>query len=215
MIVPDAVIPVDKPINWTSFDVVKYIRKALGNKIKVGHAGTLDPLATGLVLVCTGSKTKTIEQLMGQTKEYTGEIVLGATTPSYDLETPIDAHYPTDHITRALIDSKISGFLGEIDQLPPVFSAKKIEGKPAYLLARADQPVPVKVCRVRIDAFEVLEYADQVIHFRLVCGKGTYVRSLAFDLGKALGSGAYLRNLRRTRIGDYAVESAFQIPSKS
>ena len=207
---------VDKPLHWTSFDVVgkvRYaIRKAYGiKKIKVGHAGTLDPLATGLLILCTGKETKQIASVQGQEKVYTGTIRLGSTTPSYDLETPVDATFPTEHITTEAIRESMSSFEGELNQLPPIFSAKKLGGKKAYDLARAGEEVNVKPNQVHIKSFELVAVENQDVKFRVECSKGTYIRSLAYDLGKALNSGAHLVELRRTQIGSYHVEEAWNI----
>lgn len=207
------VLLIDKPLEWTSFQVVNKlrwaIRKAYGiKKIKVGHAGTLDPLATGLLVVCTGKMTKQINTFQGQEKEYTGTIVLGSTTPSYDLETEIDATYPTDHITPELIHSTTQEFIGTISQLPPVFSAIKKDGKRLYEFARSGETVEIKPRQIDISAFEITAIHDNSVDFRVVCSKGTYIRSLAHDFGKALNSGAHLSALRRTRIGDFTVDKA-------
>lgn len=188
------------------------IRRKLGIKnIKVGHAGTLDPLATGLLVICTGKKTKTITTIQEAEKEYTGTITLGATTPSYDLETETDATFPTDHITDALIQETATAFLGEQDQMPPIFSAKQVDGKRAYQLARKGQEVKLNPKRIIIRAFEVTEIQRNGtlrFDFRVVCSKGTYIRSLAYDVGNALRSGGHLSALRRTRIGEYCVADA-------
>jgi len=202
---------IDKPLHWTSFQAVNalkwYIKKKFGfKKIKVGHAGTLDPLASGLLLVCTGKFTKRIPALQGQTKEYTGSFTLGATTPSYDLETKVDATFPTEHITEAAIHQATQAFLGDVTQVPPVYSALKKDGKPLYEYARAGKAVEVKTRQVRIDTFEITRIEMPKVYFKVVCGKGTYIRSLAYDFGKALGSGAHLSALRRTKIGSYNVD---------
>lgn len=204
---------IDKPLHWTSFQAVNKIkwgiRKKLGiKKIKVGHAGTLDPLATGLLLVCTGKFTKKIPELQEQVKEYTGIFTLGATTPSYDMETEIDHTFDTSHITEDLIRDTATRFLGETEQRPPVFSALKKEGKRLYEFAREKQPVEVPPRNIHITAFEITRLPLPEVHFRVVCSKGTYIRSLAHDFGKALHSGAYLSELRRTRIGAYSVAEA-------
>ena len=212
------VILVDKPLKWTSFDVVKklkfLLRKSTGvKKIKVGHAGTLDPLASGLLVICTGKKTKTIEQIQAQQKEYTGLIQLGATTPSYDLETEPENFKDFKNITEQQILLAAKNMEGEIDQLPPIFSAKKIEGKRAYDLARAGGTPQMKSKRVTIRSFKI-ESIDQEkgeLSFRVACSKGTYIRSMAHDLGQELGVGAYLKSLRRTKIGEYKVEDALQV----
>lgn len=206
----------DKPLNWTSFQVVNKVRwlikqKFSLKKIKVGHAGTLDPLATGLVILCTGKATKTIESLMGQTKIYTGELTLGATTPSYDLETEIDKTYEFAHIDTKQIDDALKNFQGEIMQKPPVFSALKKEGKRLYEFARKGEDVDIPKRAVKIDYFKITDNNLPQLNFEVQCSKGTYIRSLAYDFGKALDSGAYLSELRRTRIGDYRVEDALSI----
>ena len=210
------VICIDKPLNWTSFQVVNKIRwklkKTFGlKKIKVGHAGTLDPLATGLLIICTGKKTKSINTYQDQTKEYTGIITLGSTTPSYDLETEFDGFYPTTHINESLVQDARKEFIGEIKQYPPIFSAIKKDGKRLYELARAGEKTTLEPRTVRIDNFEITEFKDNQVHFRVVCSKGTYIRSLAHDFGKALGSGGHLSELRRTKIGDFKVEQANSI----
>ena len=201
----------DKPYHWTSFDVVGRIRRLICRqtgikKLKVGHAGTLDPLATGVLILCTGHATKRIEELQSGTKEYIGDIRLGATTPSFDLEKPIDATYPTSHITRDAVEECLEQFKGSIEQVPPTFSACKIDGKRAYLLARKGKDVDLKPKTVMIDEIELLECSLPDIRIRVVCSKGTYIRSLTRDIGLALGSGAHLRALRRTRVGKVRVE---------
>ncbi len=207
------VLLIDKPLHWTSFQAVNKLRWAIRKafsikKIKVGHAGTLDPLATGLLVICTGKMTKQINTFQGQEKEYTGTIVLGSTTPSYDLETEIDANFPTEHITEDLIHKTTHRFIGEIDQFPPVFSAIKKDGKRLYEFARAGESVEIKSRQVEITEFEITEISNLELKFRVVCSKGTYIRSLAHDFGKTLNSGAHLSELRRTRIGDFKVETA-------
>jgi tRNA pseudouridine55 synthase len=207
---------IDKPLTWSSFQAVnklKFVLKKLSpdlKKIKIGHAGTLDPLATGLLIVCTGKSTKTISDLMGQIKEYTGTIYLGATTPSYDLETEINEKFPTDHITEELLQERVTQFIGEIDQYPPVFSAIKKDGKRLYEHARAGEEVEIKSRKVEITEFELTRIALPEVDFRIVCSKGTYIRSLAYDFGKALQSGGHLTALRRTKIGDYSVKNAIE-----
>ena len=207
------IVAFDKPYKWTSFDVVGKARWLLCHhlgvkKLKVGHTGTLDPLATGVVVVCTGRKTKLIEQLQYATKEYVATLQLGATTPSYDLEKPIDATYPTAHINRALIDAVIPTFVGEQWQVPPMFSAVKVEGKRAYELARKGQEVELKPKLLVIDEIEVLSFEQEKmqLEIRVVCSKGTYIRALARDIGQKLNSGAHLIALRRTRVGDIRIE---------
>lgn len=211
-----AVLSFDKPIHWTSFDLVNKVRWLIRKKynikkIKVGHAGTLDPLATGLVLVCTGKATKTIPNLMGQEKTYTGEFTLGATTPSYDLETKIDNTFPTEHLTEDLIASKTHAFTGKILQQPPVFSALKKDGVRLYEYARKGEHVEIPKREVEIRSFEITAYNIPKVQFRVVCSKGTYIRSLAHDFGQALHSGAHLSALKRTGIGHYKVEDALTI----
>lgn len=210
------VLLIDKPLNWTSFQVVNKLRWEIRQafnikKIKVGHAGTLDPLATGLLVICTGKMTKQINTFQGQIKEYTGTFILGSTTPSFDLETEIDNIYPTDHITEALIHETTKQFIGEIDQYPPVFSAIKKDGKRLYEFARAGEHVEIKSRKVTIEAFEITKIDGLNLEFRVVCSKGTYIRSLANDFGKALNSGAHLSVLRRTRIGEFDVKNALSI----
>lgn len=208
----------DKPLNWTSFQLVNKVRWLIKKsckikKIKVGHAGTLDPLATGLLIICTGKFTKTIPELQGQTKEYTGTFTLGATTPSFDMETEIDENFPTDHITEELLQKTSKKFIGEIQQTPPVFSALKKDGKRLYEYAREGKEVEVKSRQVEISEFEIDSNNFPKIDFRVVCSKGTYIRSLAHEFGEALSTGAYLSELRRTAIGDYSVEKAMNIES--
>ena len=212
------VLAFDKPLHWTSFDLVAKVRynlcKKLGTKkLKVGHSGTLDPLATGVVIVCTGKKTKLIESLQYDVKEYVATMQLGATTPSYDMEKEVDATYPTEHITRALVDETIPQFLGEQWQVPPMFSAVQINGKRAYELARKGQEVELKPKLLKIDEIEVLSFDEKamLLTIRVVCSKGTYIRALARDIGERLHSGAYLTALRRTRVGDTRVEDCLTI----
>lgn len=207
------VILIDKPLEWTSFQVVNKVRwllkKRFGiKKIKVGHAGTLDPLATGLLILCTGKFTKRIPEFQGQEKEYTGTLILGATTPSYDMETEVDQIFPTSHLTEERLQSVTSTFEGTIQQVPPVFSALKKEGKRLYEYAREGREVIVKPREIQITKFELEKIAIPVVDFSVVCSKGTYVRSLAHDFGKGVNSGAYLTALRRTRIGNFLVEDA-------
>jgi tRNA pseudouridine55 synthase len=208
----------DKPLNWTSFQLVNKVRWLIRKncnikKIKVGHAGTLDPLATGLLIICTGKFTKRIPELQGQIKEYTGTITLGGTTPSFDLETEIDDNFPTDHITEELLKDTTKKFIGEIEQTPPVFSALKKDGKRLYEYAREGKEVEVKSRKVEIPEFEIDPQNFPHIDFRVVCSKGTYIRSLAHEYGQALNSGAHLSALRRTGIGEYSVENALDIES--
>ena len=206
----------DKPLNWTSFQLVNKVRWLIRKtynikKIKVGHAGTLDPLATGLLIICTGKFTKRIEEFMGQEKEYTGTMVLGATTPSYDLETEIDATYPTDHLTQEQIKAATAQFTGSIQQKPPVFSALKKEGKRLYEFARAGEEVEIPSREVQISEFECTRIELPEVDFRVRCSKGTYIRSLAHDFGQALETGGHLSALRRTKIGDFDVENALNL----
>lgn len=208
------ILLIDKPLHWTSFQAVNKLKWALKTKLdlpkkfKIGHAGTLDPLATGLLLICTGKFTKRITELQGQAKEYTGTFFIGATTPSYDLETEIDQTYPSAHIDEALIHETVKQFLGEIDQKPPIFSAIKKEGVRLYEHARAGVAVEIASRKTTIYEFEITRIALPEIDFRVLCGKGTYIRSLAFDFGKAMNSGSHLTALRRTKIGDYDVTNA-------
>ena len=208
------VLLIDKPLHWSSFQAVnklKYLLKRqynLPKKFKIGHAGTLDPLASGLLIICTGKATKTISDIQDQVKEYTGTITVGATTPSYDLETEVDATFPTEHITPELILETTKQFLGEIDQKPPVFSAIKKDGKRLYEHARAGEEVEIKARKTTIHEFEVTRIALPEIDFRIQCSKGTYIRSIAYDFGLALQSGGHLTALRRTKIGNYSVENA-------
>lgn len=204
------ILLIDKPLRWTSFQVVNKlrweIRRAFNiKKIKVGHAGTLDPLATGLLVICTGKMTKQIDTFQGQIKEYTGTFVLGSTTASFDLETEIDQTYPTEHLTEELIHNTTSQFIGHIEQVPPVFSAIKKDGKRLYEFARAGEAVEIKSRRVQVMEFEITAIDNLSVDFRIICSKGTYIRSLAHDFGKALNSGAHLSALRRTKIGDFDV----------
>lgn len=205
------VLYIKKPLNWTSFTLVRKLRnklcRKLGvNKLKVGHAGTLDPLATGVMIICTGKKTKLIESFQYQTKEYIATIKLGATTPSFDLETEVDGTYPTEHITIELVLEKLNQFIGEIQQIPPTYSACKVEGKRAYEFAREGQEVELKPKLLVIDEIELLDYSGSEIKVRVVCSKGTYIRALARDIGLALDSGAHLIGLERTRIGDITLD---------
>ena len=197
-----SVILIDKPLNWTSFDVVKKIR-GLTKTSKVGHAGTLDPLATGLLIVCTGKFTKRINEFMAAEKEYTGSFTIGHTTPSYDLETEPVFQSSIEHITEGMIHAATQQFIGEIMQVPPIYSAIKKDGKAAYLSARKGLDVKMEPRPIRIKSFEITSIELPTIHFRVVCSTGTYIRSLAFDFGNALGCGAYLSSLIRTRIGEY------------
>lgn len=207
---------IDKPLNWTSFDVVSKLRYTLckklkKKKIKVGHAGTLDPLATGLLIICAGKATKGIDNIQNQTKVYTGSITLGATTPSYDLETEPDEHFETDHISKEDCENAARELTGEYDQMPPDFSAKKVKGEKAYDLARKGEKPQLKAKLITVMEFELTALELPVVHFRVKCSKGTYIRSLAYDFGEKLNSGAYLSSLRRTAIGEYTVIDAYTI----
>ncbi len=211
------IILIDKPLHWTSFQAVNKMKYALINnvglpkKFKIGHAGTLDPLASGLLLVCTGKFTKRIIELQGQAKEYTGTFYIGATTPSYDLETEIDETYDTSHIDESLIHETVKQFLGEIDQKPPIFSAIKKDGIRLYEHARAGEFVEIATRKTTIHEFEITRIALPDVDFRVVCSKGTYIRSLAYDFGKATRSGAHLTMLRRTKIGNFDVKQAMDV----
>lgn len=211
-----AMLLVDKPKGWTSFDVVNKIRYTLKfklgvKKIKVGHSGTLDPMATGLLLICTGKFTKKLEQLQGLPKVYTGTMYLGATTPSYDAETEIDATFPTSHINDELINLKKQNFSGDIEQIPPIFSAIKVDGQPLYKKARKGIKVEIKPRPVHIYEFDFQRIELPELDFKVKCSKGTYIRSLAYDFGKALESGAYLSGLCRTEIGEYKLNDSWQL----
>ncbi|MEN8966120.1 MAG: tRNA pseudouridine(55) synthase TruB [Polaribacter sp.] len=210
------VLLIDKPLTWTSFQVVNKLRWEIKQqfnlkKIKVGHAGTLDPLATGLLIICTGKQTKQINTYQGQIKEYTGTFTIGATTPSYDLETEVDKTYPTAHISESLLKETTQQFIGEIQQKPPIFSAIKKDGKRLYELARKGETTEIKTRAVTISEFEITKTHLPKVDFRVVCSKGTYIRSLAFDFGNALKSGAHLSALRRTKIGDFSVDNALSV----
>lgn len=213
------IIGIDKPYKMSSFGALAHIRyvlsKRVGYKVKVGHAGTLDPLATGVLILCTGRATKKIEQLQQHTKEYTATLQLGATTASYDMEHPVDATFPTEHITKELIEETLKKFVGEIDQVPPAYSAVMVNGKRAYKLMRKGQEVELKAKKITIEDIEILRFDDtsMQLDIRVACGKGTYIRSLARDIGEALGSGAYLTALRRTRVGDIKVEDCHTFDS--
>ena len=209
-------ILVNKPLKWTSFDVVNKIRFKLKygfnyKKIKVGHAGTLDPLADGLLIVCTGKYTKSIDSLQGQDKSYSGTIKIGATTPTYDAEAEEDERFPIEHVTDVLIGEKALGFVGKIDQVPPIYSAIKVKGQTAYTLARRGEEIKMKPRPVQIHKFDCIRESENKISFQVDCSKGTYIRSLAYDLGEALESGAYLTSLRRTGIGNYSLDDALDL----
>ena len=206
----------EKPLYWTSFKLVKIVRTRISRKlkikkIKVGHAGTLDPLASGVMIICTGKATKLIESFQYQTKEYVATLQLGATTPSFDRETEIDGVYPTEHITREGVETVLRQFVGSIQQVPPVYSACKIDGRRAYDFARKGEDVELKAKELVIDEIELLEYQSDIIKIRVVCSKGTYIRALARDIGQALGSGAHLIGLVRTRVGDVRLEDCLQV----
>ncbi len=207
---------INKPLHWTSFDVVKRVRiqilrRLQRKKIKVGHAGTLDPLATGVMIICTGQATKQIDRLQAETKEYIATLQLGATTPSYDLETEIDATYPHEHITRELIEETLPRFTGSIQQVPPAFSACKVNGTRAYKMARKGKEVELKAKELVIDEIELLDFTPPTATIRVVCSKGTYIRALARDIGEALQSGAHLIGLQRTRVGDVRLSDCLDI----
>ena len=210
------ILYIDKPLGWTSFDVVKRVRgkllRRLGlKKFKVGHAGTLDPLATGVMIVVTGKVTRMIESLQAGVKEYVATIALGATTPSFDLETAIDATYPTDHITREGVEQALAKFVGTIEQVPPAFSACKVDGRRAYKMARKGKEVEIKPKTLVIDELDLLQFSPTEIVVRVVCSKGTYIRALARDIGEALMSGAHLTALRRTRVGNVGIDSCLSV----
>ncbi len=211
-----AFILLNKPYRWTSFDLVNKVKFKVKHhlgvkKIKVGHAGTLDPLATGLMIVCVGKYTKKIDSYQSQVKEYIATLQLGATTPSFDLETEIDNTYPTEHITPELIEETLKKFVGRIEQRPPDYSAVKVNGKRAYEYARKGEEVQIKTKILVIDEIEILSFADNILKIRVVCSKGTYIRALARDIGRALNSGAHLTALQRTRIGDFNLSQAIEI----
>ena len=207
---------IDKPLEWTSTDVVRKIKYVLINrlgykKIKIGHAGTLDPLATGVLLICIGKATKMVNALQSEEKEYVAELELGATTPSHDMEHPIDKRYPTEHITREMIDEALLSLTGERLQAPPIYSAKKVEGVRDYEFARAGEEVELKKALINIYEIEVLDFTMPYLKLRVKCSKGTYIRSLAYEVGEALQSGAYLRSLRRTRSGGFTAENGYKL----
>lgn len=206
------IFAIDKPYRISSFGALAHVRyvlsRTLGYKVKIGHAGTLDPLATGVLILCTGKATKRIEEFQGQTKEYTATLQLGATTASYDMEHEVNASFPTEHITRELINDTLPQFIGNIEQIPPTYSAVKVNGDRAYELRRAGEEVKLKPKHIHIDEIEVVNFdvEKMQLSLRVVCGKGTYIRALARDLGRALNSGAYLTALRRTRVGDFTID---------
>lgn len=206
----------DKPLGWTSFDVVNRLKTILKyrcglKKIKIGHAGTLDPLATGLLIICFGKQTKSIEKFQAFEKEYSGEFFLGATTPSFDLETEVDKKFPTDHISPEMVQKAANSFLRESDQMPPAFSAKKIAGQRAYDMARRGEDPKVKTRQIFIYKFDVVNLELPLLYFNIVCSKGTYIRAIARDLGEKVHSGAYLKSLRRERIGEFHVKDAMSL----
>lgn len=210
------ILLIDKPLNWTSFDVVNKLRYTIKRrldvkKIKVGHAGTLDPLATGLLILCTGKFTKKLTNFQGLPKTYTGTLLLGATTPSYDAETAVDKTYPTEHITPELIEKTRQQFIGETEQFPPMFSAIKVDGIPLYKRARQGETIEVKSRQVLISDFKITRHEGNEVDFEVSCSKGTYIRSLAYDFGKAMGSGAYLTGLQRTKVGDFDIKDAWKL----
>ncbi len=207
------ILLIDKPLDWTSFDVVNKVRWNIKKhynfkKIKVGHAGTLDPKATGLLILCTGKFTKRIDEIQAESKVYTGTFKLGVTTPTYDTESEENEKFPTEHISEELIHEATKQFIGDIEQFPPIHSAIKVDGKRLYELARAGKEVELKPRRISIFEFQISKIEMPFVEFEVHCGKGTYIRSLANDFGKALNSGAYLTELRRTKIGDFSVENA-------
>jgi len=204
------VILIDKPLEWTSFDVVNKLRYQIKIK-KIGHAGTLDPLATGLLILCTGKMTKQIERFQAEEKEYTGTLVLGKTTPSIDLETDFDSETSFDHLSEGDLNQALSNFQGVIQQVPPIYSAVKVDGERLYKKARKGKEVTIKAREVSIHSFELKRITFPEIDFKIICSKGTYIRSLVRDFGKELGVGAYLKSLRRTRNGNFSVEDAYQI----
>lgn len=210
------ILHINKPLHWTSFDVVKIVRAKLCRrlnikKLKVGHAGTLDPLATGVMTLCTGKKTKQIEKLQLEVKEYVADIKLGATTPSYDLETDVDKEFPISHINEDMIDSVLKNFIGTIEQIPPVYSAVKVDGKRAYEYARNNENIELKPKILVIDSIELISCNLPFITIRVVCSKGTYIRALARDIGEALNSGAHLTGLVRTRVGDIGLDDCIEM----
>ncbi|MGB0861876.1 MAG: tRNA pseudouridine(55) synthase TruB [Saprospiraceae bacterium] len=211
-----ALLLIDKPLEWTSFDVVNKIRYKLKHKLgvkklKVGHSGTLDPMATGLLIICTGKFTKRLHELQGLPKTYTGTIRLGATTPSYDAEMDVDETFPTEHITKEVMETARQQFLGEIQQLPPIFSAVKVDGQPLYKRARKGEKFEVQPRTITINTFDISERNLPDVDFKVDCSKGTYIRSLAYDFGKACESGGYLTALRRTKVGDFDIENAWNL----
>ncbi len=210
------ILLINKPKNWTSFDVVKKIKSTIKqkhniSKVKIGHAGTLDPLATGLLIICTGKFTKKIAEIQEQKKTYVGELILGKTTPSYDLETNFDAYFPTQHINDEMLFAASKSFIGKIDQIPPLYSALKVKGERLYQKARRGEKVKISSRKVEISSFILTDILLPKIQFKIVCSKGTYIRSIAYDFGKKVDSGAYLSSLKRIRIGEYMLSNSFEI----
>ena len=210
------ILLINKPKNWTSFDVVKKIKSTIKqkhniSKVKIGHAGTLDPLATGLLIICTGKFTKKIAEIQEQKKTYVGELILGKTTPSYDLETNFDAYFPTQHINDEMLFAASKSFIGKIDQIPPLYSALKVKGERLYQKARRGEKVKISSRKVEISSFILTDILLPKIQFKIVCSKGTYIRSIAYDFGKKVDSGAYLSSLKRTKIGEYMLSNSFEI----
>ena len=210
------ILLINKPQNWTSFDVVKKIKSIVKqkhniSKVKIGHAGTLDPLATGLLIICTGKFTKKIAEIQEQKKTYIGELILGKTTPSYDLETSFDAHFPTQHINHEMLIAASKSFIGKINQTPPLYSALKVKGERLYHKARRGEKVKISSRKVEISNFILTDILLPKIQFKIVCSKGTYIRSIAYDFGKKVDSGAYLSSLKRTKIGEYMLSNSFEI----
>ena len=210
------ILLINKPKNWTSFDVVKKIKSIIKqkhniSKVKIGHAGTLDPLATGLLIICTGKFTKRISEIQEQKKTYVGEIILGKTTPSYDLETEFDAYFPTQHINQEMVIAASKSFIGKIDQIPPLYSALKVKGERLYQKARRGEKVKISSRKVEISSFILTDISLPKIQFKIVCSKGTYIRSIAYDFGKKIDSGAYLSSLTRTKIGEHILSNSYEI----
>lgn len=210
------ILLINKPKNWTSFDVVKKIKSTIKqkhniSKIKIGHAGTLDPLATGLLIICTGKFTKKIAEIQEQKKTYIGELILGKTTPSYDLETEFDAYFPTHHITKEMLIAASKSFIGKIDQIPPIYSALKVKGERLYEKARRGEKIKISSRKVEISSFILTDISLPKIQFKIVCSKGTYIRSIAYDFGKKVDSGAYLSSLTRTTIGEHMLSNSIEI----
>jgi len=210
------ILLINKPKNWTSFDVVKKIKSTIKqkhniSKIKIGHAGTLDPLATGLLIICTGKFTKKIAEIQEQKKTYIGELILGKTTPSYDLETEFDAYFPTHHINKEMLIAASKSFIGKIDQIPPIYSALKVKGERLYEKARRGEKIKISSRKVEISSFILTDISLPKIQFKIVCSKGTYIRSIAYDFGKKVDSGAYLSSLTRTTIGEHMLSNSIEI----